>query len=449
MATLDVPSLSDMPKEDSFAEYIIARSPIKASGRIEDSVEEIDALEEAIEQIGESIPVIVDEPQSPVKTTFALDLTKHDAVDAKLVDEKPSTTEVESNEKADAFESKAPTKVGTKAKTKKVTAAKKPTTVTGKKEPVGRAPTKMPATSTPRKVTPTRPSAAKPATTTVKVALPGTQPVSKTSSATSPPKPSTGPARSAQRRVSSITKAPFVPQRSTKPPTRSTFTLPGESISQKLKAQREERLKQQEEEESKRRVFKARPVPASVKRAPVVKATATSKARISIAKGELPSVVAPITSKTESEKGTVQAAVRKTTPRISSVSSTVANVHSSTHPIKKRLSVAPEQGKVKANTSTPRSQAPAMPVQNTVTPARLAVQRTRGKEVFGRERVDLAAKDQDRRQKEEAAKRARAEAAEKGRQASREWAEKMKARKASAANATASAAAVSVVAASA
>lgn len=84
-------------------------------------------------------------------------------------------------------------------------------------------------------------------------------------------------------------KAPVKPApkavKSSKPLTRSNFELPGDAVARKLKEQRESRRKQQEDDAPpEKRGFKARPVLLS--RAPVVKGTATSKARMSLAKGE-------------------------------------------------------------------------------------------------------------------------------------------------------------------
>ena len=56
--------------------------------------------------------------------------------------------------------------------------------------------------------------------------------------------------------------------------------------------------------------------------------------------------------------------------------------------------------------------------------------RAKGREVFGRDKVEKEARDKGKKEKEEAAKKAREEAAERGRAASRAWAEKMRAKKA-------------------
>ena len=69
----------------------------------------------------------------------------------------------------------------------------------------------------------------------------------------------------------------------------------------------------------------------------------------------------------------------------------------------------------------------------------VAHQKVKGKEAFSRPKNEIAAREKERREKEEAAKKARIEAAERGRLASREWAEKQKARKAAEAAAKGSA----------
>ena len=61
-----------------------------------------------------------------------------------------------------------------------------------------------------------------------------------------------------------------------------------------------------------------------------------------------------------------------------------------------------------------------------------AHQTARGREVFNRNRNATQEIERVRKEKEEAAKKARVDAAERGRLASRQWAEKQKARKVSA-----------------
>jgi hypothetical protein len=55
-----------------------------------------------------------------------------------------------------------------------------------------------------------------------------------------------------------------------------------------------------------------------------------------------------------------------------------------------------------------------------------SVSASKVKEVFNRGQVDAATREKAQKEKDEAVKRARADAAERGRQASREWAQKQK-----------------------
>lgn len=235
----------------------------------------------------------------------------------------------------------------------------------------------------------------------------------------------------AKKRVSSVHKAPFVPTKSTKPPTRASFELPGEAVARKLKEAREERMKREEEEKDipKKTTFKARPVRLS--QAPVVKATATSRARISMAKGETPVAV----STTKNATPTTSSSSRP-----AGVANRNAGKRLSTLSVNKRLAPTP------ANTSArlSRGNATNLPNDREITKSRLSIQpsvrqsisasdaaqmKAKGKSIFNRGRIEHDELEQMKKAKEEAARKARAEAAERGRIASREWAEKQKAKK--------------------
>ncbi|MCJ1243488.1 hypothetical protein MMC30_000685 [Trapelia coarctata] len=421
-----IATTEDIKQDDSFAENIVLRSPIKftttlPASRIEDSVDEIDALEEEIEKIGESIPTIVDEPQSPVKNPRPKPTTS-----------KPTTTETKATKvSATKKPITAPTKVT------KSTAAKKATANTTRKVPTKPSPLKAPTMTPRRDMTPRTASAkptpsnnskpflrsAGPAATKLSTPVPTTSPAQAPTSPPStttmaPPQPQTK-----RSRVSSLVNAPFVPKPSAKAPTRSTFTLPGEAITQKLKAQREERQKRDEEAQTQKRNFKARPVPVS--KAPEVKLTVATKARLSLAKGEAPVEGGAVEQKYKKGYGSLRVPKKTTHPRISAVSSTGATVNGYTSVKRPRPSILPEEPAKAATTISARAPSLGGP----------SVQKSKGKEVFGRTRVEKDARDTERKVKEEAARKARAEAAERGRAASREWAEKMKAKKAGAATA--------------
>ncbi|KAL9026917.1 MAG: hypothetical protein Q9196_004489 [Gyalolechia fulgens] len=231
----------------------------------------------------------------------------------------------------------------------------------------------------------------------------------------------------AKKRISSVHKAPFVPAKSTKPPTRSNFELPGEAVARKLREAREERMKRDEEGEPKKAAFKARPIRLS--QAPIVKPTATSRARISMAKGEIPAPSAV-------QEATLKP---KMTPRPSAVSAASAGKRLSTLSVSKRSDPAPANSSARVtrglrNGSANAQAATAKPtaqniVRQSIGNPDAAQLIAKGKEVFNRGKVEQDERDRMRKDKEEAAKKARAEAAERGRIASREWAEKQKAKK--------------------
>lgn len=323
-------------------DQIMVPSPNNAITRIEDSVEAIDAFEEAIEKVGELIPAIPEgPPRSPKKVTNAGD-ANYMPVESK------KTGSIDSNPIAQ-----------TKA---------------------------------------ARPSNVKSRMTT--------RATSKT--VTTPAKP---------KRISSIHRAPFQPTKSTKAPTRSNFELPGEAVARKLKEQREARLKGEEVAPTKKPVLRNRPT----RQAPVVRQTALSSARLSLAKGDV-KIASPLRASVDSKKRlSTLSQAKRTRPSVS------ANAASpSTTP------AGPAGLRSSTNGSNPITGAPATSRPSLAT-SDAAQLKLRGKEVFNRNRVELDERERARKEKEEAARKARAEAAERGRIASREWAEKQRMKKLSSA----------------
>lgn len=376
----------DFNQDDSFVEQIKTRSPNKRMSRIEDSVEALDALEEEIEKVRKLIPTSTGTLDSPVKT-------------------------------------KEQTKTATKALDKKTSGSL-------------RVKTSNAAMTNPLSEqisTNVRPSMSRPlvhpAAKRVIAPKPGLSQRKPEIKSRNPPLLGTAlvsaPSTLASKRVSSIHKAPFIPTKSTKPPTRASFELPGEALSRKLKEQREERQKREEEEkQSKQPVFKARPV--RISRAPEVKLTTAAKLRLSMVKGvHAPAVV--------TTKDTPNA---NSAPRAATVVSRDENKRLSSLTAAKCTAAA----KPSANTSARVTRGPSLdastigtrrPVAPRAAPTAgdLAHQKMKGKEVFERTRVEIQERENAKKEKEDAAKKARIEAAERGRLASREWAEKHKAKK--------------------
>ncbi|KAI9785752.1 MAG: hypothetical protein M1839_008769 [Geoglossum umbratile] len=399
---------------DSFVDKIIMRSPVKPILRIEDSVEAIDALEDAIEQIDEAI----------VKKSRAPKKEKNPAkADGKAVNGKVNKG------------TKPPAAAGPKA-----------TRASPRKQDRPLVGSKAVKVSVTRKPTETKP---KPATTKPTGKSTGQakeQPPTTTATASSEPKSTKPPTAPAMKRAVSTkvasTEAPTMknrpvsvsfpppppPVKSTKPPTRSTFELPGEAISRKLKEQREERLKRALEEEQEKREFKAKPIRRSM--APVtVKGTAASRARESLMRGDANTLPAADKPSGLAIRG------RSSSIGMAGEAKRISIVRSNEQlPVTKRPHPANISAtRVSSVSSSAMSRKPSTTVhigpasvKSTVTAADAAQQRCRGKEVFERDNKEKTERERIRREKEAAAKKAREEAAERGRQASREWAEKQK-----------------------
>lgn len=375
----------DNDKEDSFLEKVISRSPIKhANAHISDSVDAIDALEEALEEIHKAIP-LVDDSMMMMSKSKSNQLLKQTKKDKPTV----SVQEVDDEKLCKPEETAAPKRASPRKKTKPVPAPKPATHAANTKAKISTTTAKPKPGTLAKPVRPT-PSATAPA---------HKRAASTTSAALKP-----APAPIKRRPISSVLSPPPPPAKSTKPPTRPTFQLPGEAISRKLKEQREERIKQQQEEEAKKREFKAKPVRKSI--APVVvRGTTASRARQSLALGRDEDVVSGL-------------------DRLSLAGG--ESKRSSSIAVNKRpvsVSVAPPALTRKPSTTVSK---PGPLVKSTVTAADAVQQRMKAREIFGRDRQEKEERERIKREKEAAAKKAREEAAERGRQASREWAEKQK-----------------------
>lgn len=216
---------------------------------------------------------------------------------------------------------------------------------------------------------------------------------------------------------------------STKPPTRPNFELPGEAISRRKREELEARLKAEQEEERKRREFKARPVRASV----VVggtfpRQTAASRGRMSIKAGmttaEAPATTSTATSSTAKRHSTIGPSTTSSRPSLAAAASTGTGSLS-----RGRASIAPAPSTTAAISRATSTSTGSVRGSSTLSAEDVREQKMRGKEIFKRESSFVSEKERERRSREEAAKQAREEAAERSRKASREWAEKQKARK--------------------
>ncbi|KAF2149480.1 hypothetical protein K461DRAFT_271074 [Myriangium duriaei CBS 260.36] len=195
---------------------------------------------------------------------------------------------------------------------------------------------------------------------------------------------------SAPRPMSMSFPPPPGPIKSSKPATRPTFALPGEAVAARLKAAKEARLANSTPaEEPKRPAFKARPAPKMVVDTSKVRQTAASRAREGLMH---PSRIVEDKEKQKDKtrRATIVVEQRTRTTRPMSV-------------------VVPAAGR--------RVSVPAGGVRS-----------EKGREVYNRAAAGVAEQVKAKKDKDEAARKARAEAAERGRVLSREWAEKQKAK---------------------
>ncbi|KAF6838845.1 carboxylesterase family protein [Colletotrichum musicola] len=209
--------------------------------------------------------------------------------------------------------------------------------------------------------------------------------------------------------------AAALPQRtrSTKAPTRPNFELPGEAISRRKREEREARLKAQEEEERRRREFKARPIKANLASTSYPRETATSRARQN--KGLDTSEVGKATEN-PSRRSSVLGAPRASLARPTSTKS----------PQTRGRGTSQASASTQVSRATSTSTSSMSGKRSTLSAEDLEQQKMRGKEVFERDNCYLEDKERERRERELNAKLAREEAAERSRQASRGWAEKQR-----------------------
>ncbi|ETI19514.1 hypothetical protein G647_09348 [Cladophialophora carrionii CBS 160.54] len=415
---------ADDAVEDSFVEKITSRTPgrmlssegeskspdslveriTSRTARIEDSVEAIDALEDAIEKIAETLPALEDlKMESPVKSR------KNSPARINLPSEGPA---LRSAKKAGASPARTQRELLAKPRTAPK-ASDRPKPLVSRQSSVKSTAKPAVAAKPARKPIPDghkpRPTPAQPAPPSL-------------SFSTSPAKslPNTTKKRVPSENLST-SKPPFVPAKSSKPPTKPTFQLPGEAISAKLKAHREERLKREEEAEKEKKVFKARPVPAKVARPSVVpRENKASQARMSIyANGINKENVAPKPATVSQPKPRPVSLDAK--PKAADSTATKANssVRRTTTTTTTTPSAAAQKPRVSSLILTTGQ-------KSAITKDDVVHQKAKGKEVFGRTKAELERAEKERREKEEATRKARAAAAERGRQASREWAEKQK-----------------------
>ena len=401
-------------EEDSFVGKIITRSPVKPQTRIEDSVEAIDAFEDEMEKIGELMPAIGD-TMPPMKTKTP----KKNS--ANIAGSKSKSFRGEKSARSKAVIATAtPVSKGVSQKNRQRSLGESEGSAQANADVKHNASKHAPPTAVKRvssiNKAPFQPAkSTKPPTRPI-FELPGDAVARKLKDKREERLRNENKGDDKNVEIKSVLK----PVKSTKPLTHPDFELPGDAVARKLKEQRENRLKQQEADaESIRGAFKARPVRAS--QGPAVKSNATTKARMSLARESTESQRAPN--------------IRPASKRSASVSLGDANHRLSTLSVAKRAhtpiagpSPRTTRGPSLAATSSSRLSI-SVAARRVARNGNSEYQSVRGRAVFERNKATIEELERLRKEKEEAARKARVEAAERGRLASRQWAEKQKARK--------------------
>ncbi|KAF1940867.1 hypothetical protein EJ02DRAFT_435255 [Clathrospora elynae] len=240
-------------------------------------------------------------------------------------------------------------------------------------------------------------------------------------------------------RSTSIKMAPHA--KTSKPPTKPTFELPGAAVAEKLKLQKEERLKRQEEAEADpqaaSRSINNSMVPHAKSSKPPTKATfelpgAAVAEKLKLQKEErLKRMEEADAAKKEAALKTRQGPIRKplTVPILQQpgpVPQTQTQHASSLASKRSSVMLSQPLSQSRSTSTSSANRNSVLIAKSTVTPVDAAQQKLKGREVFNRDRMEKESRDRERKDKEDGAKKARAEAAERGRIASREWAEKQR-----------------------
>lgn len=200
--------------------------------------------------------------------------------------------------------------------------------------------------------------------------------------------------------------------RSSKPPTVPNFELPGESVSRMKKERLAAKLKAEEEEIRQRRQFKARPPPSSVGGSATVRSTFTSRQRESQGgTSDQQSVVSPVGASSKSGAGKRQSVTM--TP---SVARTVSNASASTAQTNRgrTSSVGSSHFSARATSSSNASVVSASK-RSQVSNEDIQEQKVRGRDIYTRDNSYGQDKEREKLERQQAVQLARQKYAEQSR----------------------------------
>lgn len=192
-----------------------------------------------------------------------------------------------------------------------------------------------------------------------------------------------------------------------------SFELPGEAISRRKREERETKLREQEEEERKRREFKARPVRYNTAQNSISRDTITSRIRLTKTQEE------------NAEKKNSEAMKSKRMSIGTSRSGSAITPAAKAPSVRGRNPIIIQGDDMSRGTSASASSSSGKGSSVCVEIA--AQQRVRSHQIYTRDNSSYTLhREREKREREATAKAAREQAAERSRIASREWAEKQR-----------------------
>ncbi|KIH95245.1 hypothetical protein SPBR_03952 [Sporothrix brasiliensis 5110] len=389
----------------------VPRSPGSSVARIEDTLEELDRLEDQFEAVHRMVRV--KRVASPDKEAFDRRSPGHGAADTQNSTTKTGTVR------------SRPSGVARTSSVRKSAGAPDPATKSTEETPAATtsAATKRLSVARPLSLLPPKPpvKSSKPPTTST-FELPGEAVARRLKEQREARMSAAAAAAAVGAKPTTAKTGQLRKARSVKPPTIPTFELPGEAISRRKREEHEAKLRRQEDEEKKRREFKARPVRLSVTPSTVPRETISSRARTKrtsiIGEGSMASGGLSV-------PGSAPPANR----RLSVISSDSAGRTNSSGQVTRgrgpALGSSPTAaGQMSRATST--STGSISGKRSTISVEDVQYQKLRGREILQRDSILSSDRDREKREREAIARQARQEAAERSRALSREWAEKQK-----------------------
>jgi hypothetical protein len=203
--------------------------------------------------------------------------------------------------------------------------------------------------------------------------------------------------------------------------------LPGEVISRQKRVAIENKRRQEEEEARKKREFKARPAPHTAGSSNYPRQTLASRARAAMSEHTPVDQQhhGPVVTGNKRYSVSVQPSATGGRPSLANTASSSSQQAPRSRGRDAAVPASEGGGPPSLSRATSSSNGSISgKARSSVSTDDVQHQKLRGKEIFVRDNSFVSEKEKERREREEAARQARLEAAERSRQLSREWAEK-------------------------